>query len=439
MDKNTLAAKHEAVQKRFAALNEKIQTGVPLTNEENTELKELDKESMLIDKAIDAKRIADSIAARSAGIEFENQHPQLQDPRSRQNRVLGEEAKIYKRYSTSRAVQHFAGKLSATVDVGLEVEMHQEGERIARASGLPVSGQNGVFIPDVALRSGTTDPLNAGNLIPTSQTGVVDGYRYKLFLETLGVTVQDALPGINNVPVADFLAEAGFVAEAALTPVGINANVRRPQLTAKAIYAKVLNNWYLQANASEADSVLNRTLLEAEATVLNKTIITRGAGTVASKGLMEADDVIDVSAANGSALGRDLLVKMINSPDANNAIFNNPAFVVSPTIRERLMNMKVDEGSGLFVWNLGSPYNLLGFDAAVTTLMPTNLEKGTGGATKQGVLFGHWSELIVLRWPVRQLIVNPYSNNDGVETKLISFWDWAARNPKAFARAFFTA
>jgi hypothetical protein len=71
--------------------------------------------------------------------------------------------------------------------------------------------------------------------------------------------------------------------------------------------------------------------------------------------------------------------------------------------------------------------------------MPTNLEKGTGGATKQGVLFGHWSELIVLRWPVRQLIVNPYSNNDGVETKLISFWDWAARNPKAFARAFFTA
>jgi HK97 family phage major capsid protein len=439
MDKNTISTRLENVQSRFTALNDKIQAGTLLTEDEATELRTLDTEIKSLESAIDQKRTADSIAARTAGMNFETQNPNLSDPRSRQNRVLGEEAKIHKRYSTSRAVQHFAGKLPANVDAGLEVEMHQEGERIARASGLPVSGQNGVFIPDVALRSGTTAPLDAGNLVPTSQSGVVDGYRYKLMLENLGVTVQDAMPGVNNIPVADFLAEAGFVAEAALTPVNIAANVRRPQLTAKAIYAKVLNNWYLQANASEADTVLNRTLLEAEATVLNKTIITRGAGTVASKGLMEADDVIDVSAANGSALGRDLLVKMINSPDANNAIFNNPAFVCSPTIRERLMNLKVDEGSGQFVWNLGSPDSLLGYNAVTTTLMPTNLEKGTGGATKQGVLFGHWSELIVLRWPVRQLIVNPYSNNDGVETKLISFWDWAARNPKAFARAFFTA
>jgi hypothetical protein len=83
--------------------------------------------------------------------------------------------------------------------------------------------------------------------------------------------------------------------------------------------------------------------------------------------------------------------------------------------------------------------SLLGYKAAVTSLMPTNLEKGTGGTTKRGIVFGHFSKLVVLRWPVRQIIVNPYSNNDGTETKLISFWDWAARNPKAFARGFFTA
>jgi HK97 family phage major capsid protein len=210
-------------------------------------------------------------------------------------------------------------------------------------------------------------------------------------------------------------------------------------LTAKAVYAKVLNNWYLQANSAEADTVLNRTLLEAEATVLNRNIITRGAGTVASKGLLEMDDVVEVTGANGSALSREFLVKMINSPDANNAIFMNPAFVVSPTIRERLMNEKVDAGSGQFIWNLGQPDNLLGYNAVTSTLMQIDLTKGTAPNTKQGVVFGHWSELLVLRWPVRQLIINPYSNNNGVETKLISFWDWAARNPKAFARAFFTA
>ena len=439
MDKNTISLQLENVQARFTALNAKIQAGTLLTEDEANQLRTLDAEIKTLESAIEQKRTADNIAARTAGMNFDNQNPTMSDPRSRQNRVLGEEAKIAKRYSTSRAIQHASGKLSATVDAGLEIEMGQEGERIARASGLPTSNQQGIFIPDVALRSGTATALDAGNLVPTSQTGVVDGYRYKLLLESLGVTVQDALPGANNIPVSDFLAEAGFVAEASMTPVDVAANVRRPALTAKAVYAKVLNNWYLQANSAEADTVLNRTLLEAEATVLNRNIITRGSGTVASKGLLEMDDVVEVTGANGSALSRELLVKMINSPDANNAIFMNPAFVVSPTIRERLMNEKVDAGSGQFIWNLGQPDNLLGYNAVTSTLMPIDLTKGSAPNTKQGVVFGHWSELLVLRWPVRQLIINPYSNNNGVETKLISFWDWAARNPKAFARAFFTA
>jgi HK97 family phage major capsid protein len=431
-----LGADREALEKRAAELAAEIQKRT-LTPDEESELIKINADIKSVDRQIEVTAAADDIAARVAGAQYEAANPQMRNPL---NRRKTEEQKAQESYSVSRAIRSVTGQLKYNEDAGLEREMNQEGEMIARSSGLPIENKPGIFVPDAVFRSDSTTALDAANLNPTSQAAVADGYRAKLWLEELGLTVQTASPGTNNIPVSDFLADAGFVAESAMTPVAVAANVRRPSLTAKAVYAKVVNNWYLQATAGDAaNSTLLKTLLEAEARTLNINLITRGAGTVASKGLMEMDDVIEVTGANGDALSRAALTTLLNSPDSNNASFDNPGWIVSPSIRNTLMNLKVDSGSGQFVWPLGDPMSLLGFKAAVSTLMPTNLEKGTGGTTKRGIVFGHFSELIVMRWPVRQIIVNPYSNNDGTETKLISFWDWAARNPKAFARGFFTA
>ncbi|HMU05096.1 MAG TPA: phage major capsid protein, partial [Saprospiraceae bacterium] len=370
-----------------------------------------------------------------------NQNPNAGDPRNRMNRVRPEIDKIQENFSISRAMRHVTGNLGGREDAGLEIEMSQEGQNIARSSGLPFENRESIFLPDIAFRVSTTlTDANAGYLVPTSQRPVSEGYRSRLFIEELGANIETALPGTNNIPVADYLSDAGWVGEADdMESTEMDATLRRATLSAKAIYSKVTNGWYLQAMAgNEPDAVLNRTLLNGETRVLNKTIISRGALTVPSKGLMEADGVLDVTGTNGDAITRDLLVSMINSPSANDAEFSNPAWLLSPSIRESLQKLKVDAGSGQFVWPLGDSMNFLGYKAAVTTLMPTNLTKGTGGATKRGAIFGHWSELVILRWPVRQLIVNPHKD-PGVETKLISFWDWAAKNPKAFVRAFFTA
>jgi HK97 family phage major capsid protein len=431
-----LGADREALEKRAMELTTEIQTRT-LSSDEETELVQINKDMKSVDRQIEVAKAAADLATRAAGYEYDTVHPDQRDPR---NRRKTDDEKLKESYSVSRALRSVTGQLKYNEDAGPEREANQEGERIARASGLPIENKPGIFIPDAVFRSDSTTALDAANLNPTSQQAVADGYRAKLWLEELGLTVQTAQPGTNNIPVSDFLADAGFVDEAAMTPVAVAANVRRPSLTAKAIYAKVVNNWYLQATAGDqANTTLLKTLLEAEARTLNINLITRGSGTVASKGLLEMDDVVEVTGANADALSRAALTTLLNSPDSNDASFGNPGWVVSPSIRNTLMNLKVDAGSGQYVWPLGDPMSLLGFKAAVSTLMPTNLSKGTGGATKRGIVFGHFSELIVMRWPVRQIIVNPYSNNDGTETKLISFWDWAARNPKAFARGFFTA
>jgi len=426
--------KYEARAVEFA---DKINKGETLTDAEKTELRTLNENIKAIDAQIQDEKAVQEVAARAAASKLATEKPEIRDPR---NRMTPESEKIQGRFSMSRAVQVGAGKEKANVDYGLEREMSQEGERIARASGLQIEDKPSVFLPDTVFRaSTTTTAADAGNLVPTSQWGTVQGYRPKLILEDLGVRVIDAMPGTNNIPVADLTADAGFVGEASLVATEPSANVRRPSLSGKAIYSKMTNGWYLQALAgNESNTVLTDTLLAGEGNVLNKTIITRGAGTVASKGLMEMDNVVEVTGSNGDAVTRALLIQMLNSPEANDANFANPAWVTSPSIRQTLQNTLVDSGSGLYLWDVRDPYQLLGHKAAVTTLMPTNLTKGTGGAIKRGTVFGHFSELVVLRWPVRQLIINPYSNDAGTEIKLIAFYDWAAKNPKAFVRAFFT-
>ncbi len=431
-----LAADLSKLQVRNSDFAEKIRNNASFTAEEETELRGLPDEIAKIEARMKTEKAKQDVLARAAGDEFEMNNPGMSNP---QNRQTPENVKIAKKYSISRAVQHGMGKENGRTDYGLEREMHQEGLNIMRASGLKVEDKAGVIIPDVALRSDAGTALNAGNLIPSSLAPVRDGYRARLWLEDLGVEVKTALPGTNNIPVSDYLADGGIVGESDMTPATVAANIRKPTLSAKAFFSKIVNGWYLQALAGDvASSELLKVLFRAEANIINKTSITRGLGTIASEGLLDLANVQDVTGANGDAITRDLLVNMINSPASNDAEFSEPAWIVSPAIRAKLQKTIITSGDAQFIWDLKTPDMLLGYKAGTTSHMPTNLTKGTGGAVKHGVVFGHFSEFLMMRWPVRQLIINPYSNNDGTENKLISFYDWNTANPKAFSKGYFT-
>jgi HK97 family phage major capsid protein len=436
---DALQTKLAGYENRVTEFANLIAAGTQLTDEQMTEMRTLKSNISKVSDEIEVVAMADEIETRAAGSEFESRN---QGQRPPSGRKTPESEKIAQRFSISRAVQLASGKTTGTTDYGLEKEMNAEGLSIARASGLQTEDKPSIFLPDTIFgekRSDAGTALNAGNLIPTSQHAVREGYRPRLWLEDLGVNVMTALPGQNNMPVSDYLADGGIVGEADMTPATVAANVRRPAFSAKGFYSKIINGWYLQALAGDvASQELFKVLLRAEANIINKTSITRGSGTIASEGLLDLANVTDVTGTNGDAITRSLLIDMINAPASNDAEFSEPAWIVSPAIRKKLQKEIITSGDASFVWDLKDPGMLLGYKAGVTSHMPTNLSKGTGGAVKHGVVFGHFSEFIIMRWPVRQLIINPYSNNDGVENKLISFYDWNTPNPKAFAKGYFT-
>lgn len=428
-----LALKHQRAE-RVKALTGIMEgangiTARDLTDAEQNEITEIRNGADALETQIrNAQFIADQKAADAAR-QFEARGRMAGAPMG--DSEERDQNKVAARYSITRALQYAADK---NVDAAVEREMHQEALAEARASNLPITG-NGVLVPGFVSRATAATAADAGNLIPTNQMATIEGYKPQLYVEQLGATMHTGLVGINNIPVADMTAVSAFVGEgAAFTDVA--ATVRRPQAVAKGLMSKLTNSWFLKAQAGpESDRILLQTLSRASENALNSNIIKR-ANINSSHGLFGAADVVDVSGTDGSAIARDVLITMINTAAKNNAGGDKAGWLVSPDVRESLQKLKTDTGSGLFVWADSSPNQLLGYQAAVTTLMPSNLTKGNGTNLK-GAAFGYWENLHLFNWAVKEIIADTASNDAGVVFKQLEFWDWVWANPKAFALSYF--
>jgi HK97 family phage major capsid protein len=389
-----------------------------LTEDELTEVDTLKAELATIERNIQAAQSLESLASKM----------DLVHKRAKET----EDTKIRKRFSVSKAlVQARSGKMD-----GLEAEMHQEGERIARQLNIPTRA--GAFLmPDMAYtnvekrESLTSAPLNVGNMIPTIQHSVEDGYSIRLGLEEIGTTVLRGLTGLNDIPVADLLAEATYTTETAAAPV-VNPNVRRPRLTAKQVAAKSKISFLLQATADPAlDDIIMRNLLQAEAVCVQKVAI-KGGGANQPVGILDSSDTQNKDLAAPGNLDYESIIDLINSPDDENASFNESyAFVTNPKVRGLLQKIRVDAGSGQMVWSRDVKDTLNGYNTLVTNLVPSN---GGTGTNESAIIFGNWSQLVMGNWGFRQLIVDDASTDSFTWVKLFSYWDQVILNPKAFAK-----
>ena len=66
--------------------------------------------------------------------------------------------------------------------------------------------------------------------------------------------------------------------------------------------------------------------------------------------------------------------------------------------------------------------------------MPSNLTKGSGSALS-ALLFGNWSDLLIGEWGAIDLLVDPYTNADSGQVRVVafSFVDIAVRHAQSFA------
>lgn len=352
----------------------------------------------------------------------------------------GEKKKMQKRHSITKAVAAAAFPNNQRCQLsGLELEMHQEAENEARNFGRSIEG---VGVPSFFMRKELMEeraltvgtPANGGNTVATDLGAMIPYLQPRLQVEALGATILTGLTSNLDLPKNDGISSATWEGEtdpnAETAPTFSKKSLTPKRLGAYTDFSKQL---LLQSNLS-IDTLVTRQLERAIRIKLDSSAINGSGAGGEPEGILNMTGIGNVAmGTNGAVPTRAKLIDLISAIAAEDADMGRLAFLTTPGIRGQLQKTATDAGSGLFVWS--NPEELLGYRAAVSTQVPSNLDKGTSSGVCHAILYGNWEEFIMAQWGGLDLVIDPYTKATTSEVRIVanSWWDFAAKHVKSFA------
>lgn len=377
---------------------------------EQTEFDTLSRDISAINKSIQVEQKKDEARAQIAMAKMRTA------PKS-------EEQKVTDKFSFIRVLDKLSKGVHPENMGGAEGEVHQEAVREARNAGRSILGYG---MPAMMMRAqDAATAATAGNLIATElDSTIIPALRPRTVMAQLGAMQMNGLVGNLDLPAGDGISTATWEGEndanANTDPSTRLVELRPNRLAAKTTLSKQL----LIQSSFDAEAWVRAELENAVARAVDSAAIQGNSGNI--NGILGTSGVSDITF--GGAVTRAKLVNLITKIAVENADVANLNFLMNPIIKGELMNLETDSGSGLFVMdNLNS---LLGYNVAVSTLVPTNI-----ASTKTAVIFGNFADLIIANWGGVDLTVDPYTLADNGQVKVVinSYWDVKLKQPKSFA------
>ena len=335
-----------------------------------------------------------------------------------------EEAKATEKFSFLRVLDQLTRGVNPDNMTGAEGEVHQEAVREARNAGRSIMGYG---LPAMMMRAqDAATAATAGNLIATElDSTIIPALRPRTVMAQLGAMQMNGLVGNLNLPAADGIATATWEGEtdanANTDPSTRLVELRPNRLAAKTTLSKQL----LIQSSFDAEAWVRAELENAVARAVDSAAIQGNSGNI--DGILGTSGVSDITF--GGAVTRAKLVNLITKIAVENADVANLNFLMNPIIKGELMSLETDSGSGLFV--MDNLNQLLGYNVAVSTLVPTNI-----ASTKTAVIFGNFADLVIANWAGgTEILVDPYTLADNAQVKVVvnSYWDVKLKQPKSFA------
>jgi HK97 family phage major capsid protein len=371
-------------------------------------------------------------------------------------------AKEQRSYSLARAFKVAASRFYpeiSTKDCGFEVECSRA---IADSIG---SEAKGLFVPVNDLVINGRDALRGAMLMEgqrasfTAGTANLGGNTIETVLDTTrmvdflfnaprtraaGITMLMGLQGNVDIPTEDgsglgiaWVAEDGAIQEINSTFGILNL---RPK-TAGA-FMRVTQRMMLQTELA-IESYMRSRLQIAMALGIDNAVL-RGTGTSNQpRGILNAPGVGSVALGTDGGLPTwDALVNAEALLGENNAdqLGGSPLWMVNSKTRGRLRRTLQNNISGAsYLWEqggVGGDGALLGYQALNTNQLPSNLVKGSSGATLSALIFGYWNQVYMGQWGVVDLMANPYGDDDftkgALKIRIMSTIDVLVARPSAF-------
>lgn len=333
-------------------------------------------------------------------------------------------------YSLTRAIQSAAkGRFD-----GFEREVSEE---LARRYG---KDPKGFFVPTTIFKRDITtgSPANGSNLVPEDHLGgeFIDALRANLVISGLGARMMQGLQGDVAIPALNAKTAVGFVAENNAPGSEGAPSFRQVTMTPKTMvqYVDIGRKLMMQSDPS-VEQVIRDDMTRQFAAKLDEVAI-EGGGANEPTGILGTQGIGSVAlGSNGGAITFASLVDLEREVAIDNALAGNLAYLTNPKV-VAAMRQTPRQSSGVegnFILN--DTNNLLGYNVASSTLVPSDLTKGTSSGVCSAVIFGNYSDLMIGMFGGLDVLVDPYTGSatGAVRVAMYQDVDVAVRHAESFA------
>lgn len=400
--------------------------GGDLSEEQATKFDELKGELATLDRNIERQKLIDEAERRADGEQITTRGDDRLDAELRN-------------FSLQRAIISQIPDMAGKIDCGREIELSTE---IARRSGRKFEGiavPLSVFHEPIERRVITTSAPAGGpgsNIIATDYLGgqFIDRLRAALRVRQLGARVLSGLVGNLDIPKLKTSATTGWVAENTQLTAS-DQELQKVSMAPK--HAGALTEFsrnMLMQSTPDIEQLIRADFAAILARAVDSVAI-KGGGTDEPDGVLATSGIGSVAiGTNGGPITWSAAIDLIGEVEIDDAV--GTAFLTnSKVVKSARKTAKVASTDSVMV--MERPDELAGYPLRSTSLVPSNLTKGTSNGVCSALIFGNWSDLILGYWSELDVLVNPYETTaykkGNVMVRGMVTMDIAVRHAESFA------
>jgi len=317
---------------------------------------------------------------------------------------------------------------------GFEAEVSQELTKLygKEARGFYVPTE--IFKRDIT----TASPTNGSNMISTDHLAgeFIDALRPNLVIAGLGARMMQGLKGDVAIPALNAKTAVGFVAENNAPGSEGAPTFRQVTMSPKTLvqFVDISRKLAMQSDPSVEQVVRDDMMMQFAAKIDEVAI--EGGGASEPTGILGTSGIGSVAlGTNGGAITYASLVNLEREVAIDNALAGSLAYLTNPKV-VAAMRQTARQSSGVegnFILN--DTNTLLGYRVASTSLVPSDLTKGTSSGVCSAAIFGNFNALMIGMFGGLDVLVDPYSNSNTGATRIAMYQDIdvAVRNAESFA------
>lgn len=317
---------------------------------------------------------------------------------------------------------------------GVEKEVGDMGIESARAANI-IPMANSFYVPSRLLMRGqtvtgqTANPGDQGGVtVPEDLNPLINALWSKTWLGPAGARFLNGLQGDQRFPVQiskPTVSELTEIQEMGYTEILFDDFVMKPKRRGATI--PFSRQMLLQSNLDIQNLVIENIsgalaqYMNVEALGIALGIINAGNNNIVEHG------------ANGGVPTYASIVKMKTKINTKDALLKSPKWVTNPLVEGQLqLTEKFGATNGEPVW--GDSNRLLGYEAVVTNLVPSNLVKGDT-TNASALLLANWDDLYVGVWDGFEFIVDHFTakRKNQIEVTANTYYDIKAARAESFA------